>query len=147
VTWPRIAALICGGGALLLLAWQWRQHAIVTAPMTPIKFGHQDHAAVSCKTCHHNFFDDTGRDACYSCHKQRPLLAATAHRQRRLRQRPAASLRGLSRLNGDADGGRDPLSTRSWRPCSRSCAPQPIKRIKSAPVGPPTGPPADRSDG
>ncbi len=75
-----IAALICAGGALLLLAWQWRQHAIAAAPMTPIKFGHQDHAAVSCKTCHHNFFDDTGRDSCYSCHKQRPPLAATVQR-------------------------------------------------------------------
>lgn len=80
MTWPRIAVLICGGGALLLLAWQWRQDAIATAPMTPIVFGHQDHAAVSCKTCHHNFFDDTGGDACYSCHKQRPLLAATVQR-------------------------------------------------------------------
>lgn len=80
MTRPLIAALICGGSALLLAAWQWRQHVVVTAPMKAIVFDHQEHVAVSCKTCHHNFFDDTGRDSCYFCHKQRPVLAATVQR-------------------------------------------------------------------
>ncbi|HMM74769.1 MAG TPA: cytochrome c3 family protein [Gammaproteobacteria bacterium] len=80
MTRPRIAALICSLAALLLLAWQWRQRAIVAAPMTAIVFDHQDHSAVSCKTCHHNFFDETGRDSCYFCHKQRPELALTIQR-------------------------------------------------------------------
>ncbi len=80
MTRPSIAALVCGLGALLLGAWQWRLHAIAAAPMTAIVFDHQDHFAVSCKTCHHNFFDETGRDSCYFCHKQRPELALTIQR-------------------------------------------------------------------
>lgn len=80
MTWPARAAL--GVFALLLVggAWQRREHAIVAAPMTAIVFDHQDHFAVSCKTCHHNFFDDTGRDSCYFCHKQKPELALTVQR-------------------------------------------------------------------
>lgn len=52
-----------------------RQHAIERAPMLAINFDHQDHYAVKCATCHHNFFDKTGQDSCYICHKQRPELA------------------------------------------------------------------------
>jgi len=54
-----------------------RGRLIVGAPMTAIVFDHQDHPAVKCATCHHNFFDDTGTDSCYFCHKQRPELART----------------------------------------------------------------------
>ncbi len=43
--------------------------------MLAINFDHQDHYAVKCATCHHNFFDKTGQDSCYFCHKQRPELA------------------------------------------------------------------------
>ena len=64
-------------GATLALVLNWRDHAIVHAPMMAIVFDHQDHHAVKCATCHHNFFDKTGADSCYFCHKHRPDLART----------------------------------------------------------------------
>ena len=54
-----------------------RTRLVVQRPLLPITFDHHDHGAVKCATCHHNFFDDTGRDACYFCHKRRPELAVT----------------------------------------------------------------------
>ena len=63
-----LLALAAGLGAL-----RWR--LIERAPMQAIVFDHQDHYAVKCGTCHHNFFDHTGQDSCYFCHKQRPELA------------------------------------------------------------------------
>lgn len=54
---------------------KWREHLIVSRPLLPINFDHHDHGAVRCATCHHNFFDTTGRDSCYFCHKIRPELA------------------------------------------------------------------------
>ena len=61
------------------VAW-WRDHLVVSAPLLAIVFDHQDHYAVKCSTCHHNFFDDTGKDSCYFCHKKRPELARTVQR-------------------------------------------------------------------
>jgi hypothetical protein len=52
-----------------------RERMIIRAPMLAIVFDHQDHPAVKCDTCHHNFFDKTGQDSCYFCHKKRPELA------------------------------------------------------------------------
>lgn len=66
--------------ALLGVGAAVRDRAIVHAPMTAIVFDHQDHPTVSCATCHHNFFDGTGTDSCYFCHKQRPELARTVQR-------------------------------------------------------------------
>lgn len=63
--------LVAVGAGLL----QWRMHLVTRRPLLAITFDHQDHGAVRCATCHHNFFDDTGRDACYFCHKIRPELA------------------------------------------------------------------------
>ena len=59
--------------AVALGGLRWR--LIERAPMLAIVFDHQDHFAVKCATCHHNFFDRTGNDSCYFCHKQRPELA------------------------------------------------------------------------
>lgn len=58
--------------------YQWRERLIVRAPMLAIVFDHQDHYAVKCASCHHNFFDKTGQDSCYFCHKNRPELALHA---------------------------------------------------------------------
>ncbi|MGD9603428.1 MAG: cytochrome c3 family protein [Gammaproteobacteria bacterium] len=68
--------LIAVGGVLV----KWREHLVVRRPLLPIVFDHHDHAAVKCATCHHNFFDDTGRDACYFCHKRQRELALTIER-------------------------------------------------------------------
>ncbi|MSR13678.1 MAG: class III cytochrome C family protein [Gammaproteobacteria bacterium] len=70
VTVAVIGATLCG-------LYFWRQNLVVTRPLLQIVFDHQDHGAVKCATCHHNFFDDTGRDSCYFCHKIRPELALT----------------------------------------------------------------------
>lgn len=78
---PRRTLLVIG--VLLALGaglYGLRQRMIIAAPMTAIVFDHQDHYAVKCATCHHNFFDDTGRDSCYFCHKQRPELALRVQR-------------------------------------------------------------------
>lgn len=66
-----VAALL--GVALI----EWRAHLVRLRPLLSIVFDHHDHAAVKCATCHHNFFDNTGTDACYFCHKIRPALALT----------------------------------------------------------------------
>lgn len=70
-----MTALLLAGAATALVTW--RAHLVRTRPLLQITFDHQDHGAVRCATCHHNFFDDTGRDACYFCHKIRPELAMT----------------------------------------------------------------------
>ncbi len=57
--------------------YRWRQQLVIQRPLLPITFDHQDHGDVKCATCHHNFFDKTGRDSCYFCHKIRPALALT----------------------------------------------------------------------
>ncbi len=63
-------ALLIGGGL-----YAWRQQLVVRAPLLSIAFDHEDHGAVRCATCHHNFFDGTGTDSCYFCHKARRDLA------------------------------------------------------------------------
>lgn len=69
-----IASLVV---AALAAVAMWRQHLVVTRPLLQIVFDHHDHGAVKCATCHHNFFDNTGRDSCYFCHKIRRELALT----------------------------------------------------------------------
>jgi hypothetical protein len=54
-----------------------RASAIRERPLLQIHFDHHEHAAVRCANCHHNFLDDTGRTACYFCHKQDPKLGLT----------------------------------------------------------------------
>lgn len=54
-----------------------RAELVVRTPLMAVAFDHQDHGAVRCATCHHNFFDDTGTDSCYFCHKRERDLALT----------------------------------------------------------------------
>ena len=68
-----IMAILSGVTAAGLV--KWREQLIIRRPLLQINFEHHDHGAVRCATCHHNFFDNTGRDACYFCHKIRPELA------------------------------------------------------------------------
>lgn len=67
--------VLLGSTAVVAGLCKWREHLIIHRPLLQITFDHHDHGAVRCATCHHNFFDDTGRDACYFCHKIRPELA------------------------------------------------------------------------
>ncbi len=38
------------------------------APL-PLSFPHQEHAAINCIDCHHNFVDRSGADTCLGCHR------------------------------------------------------------------------------
>ena len=58
----------------LSIAW-YRPNAIVEAPVLPMNFGHADHQAIECTTCHHNFIDDTGTGLCVDCHKRSAEVA------------------------------------------------------------------------
>tara|TARA_B100000965_G_C19447848_1_gene693816 strand:- start:20 stop:391 length:372 start_codon:yes stop_codon:yes gene_type:complete len=41
-------------------------------PILPMTFAHIDHQSVNCLDCHHNFIDDTGDEACMTCHVTNP---------------------------------------------------------------------------
>lgn len=69
-----VSLLVLAVAALGVGLGQWRAHAVRTRPLLQIHFDHHAHAAVRCATCHHNFLDDTGRTACYFCHKRDPAL-------------------------------------------------------------------------
>lgn len=40
----------------------------------PMSFAHQDHVAVNCIDCHHNYVDDTGGGLCMNCHVTDPQV-------------------------------------------------------------------------
>lgn len=76
----RHRTLLIGSAVLAVTAaavLYWRDRLVLARPLLTINFDHHDHGAVKCATCHHNFFDKTGRDSCYFCHKIRPELART----------------------------------------------------------------------
>ncbi len=47
-----------------------RESLAVRAARLPLEFPHERHRAVNCLTCHHNFADDTGAEACVTCHRR-----------------------------------------------------------------------------
>ena len=50
-------------------------------PILPMTFAHADHTAESCVLCHHNYVDDSGREACMPCHVQREELLLVLEEQ------------------------------------------------------------------
>lgn len=85
-----LAALLLATVALLLfgapfateqlkLKIRWRS----PEPILPMSFAHEDHVDQNCLVCHHNYVDDTGGDACMSCHVTNeelwPVLEAQFH--------------------------------------------------------------------
>jgi len=71
-----VMLLLLAVAGLGLWLGKLRAEAIRERPLLQIHFDHHEHAAVRCATCHHNFLDDTGRTACYFCHKQDPDLGS-----------------------------------------------------------------------
>jgi hypothetical protein len=69
--------------ALLLVAvagWglsQASQRALRESPVDHAGFDHDDHAAYSCVSCHHNFTDRTGKENCLNCHKRLSVSSTT----------------------------------------------------------------------
>lgn len=70
-----LAAALAGAGL-----WHARERAILSRPLLPVNFDHYDHAATRCATCHHNFLDNTGKTACYACHKADPVVGPVIER-------------------------------------------------------------------
>lgn len=77
------AVLVGVVGAVLLVAmvgWGLSQASHRTLRATTVDhagFDHDDHAAFSCVSCHHNFTDRTGKENCLSCHKRLSVSATT----------------------------------------------------------------------
>ena len=69
-----VAALVCLAGIVLFGApladekSELKYYYGSLEPILPMTFAHIDHQSVSCLECHHNFVDDTGNEACMSCH-------------------------------------------------------------------------------
>jgi DMSO/TMAO reductase YedYZ heme-binding membrane subunit len=68
-----IAALGCVGGLAALLpakvAATLREPLIRRTSGLPLDFPHDKHGAVNCLTCHHNYADGRGMEACIGCHR------------------------------------------------------------------------------
>jgi len=69
------AAAACAAGMLALLApnvGATLREPIVArtgAAALPLDFPHEKHGAVNCLTCHHNYADGRGMQACIACHR------------------------------------------------------------------------------
>ncbi len=64
---------VMAAAALLLLPTPTGGSRLLQPAMSPphvqVFFPHENHRAVSCITCHHNFVDKTGTDSCFDCHR------------------------------------------------------------------------------
>ena len=80
MTW-RLAGVL--GLILTLFTWVLLQRpaAVAQAPLLPMNFAHLDHTEHNCILCHHNYIDDTGRETCIACHKERPEVASLIETQ------------------------------------------------------------------
>ncbi|MEM7543556.1 MAG: cytochrome c3 family protein [Pseudomonadota bacterium] len=66
----KLFALALAAGAVSVYLYNARDDMLRETPLLlPIAFIHDDHVHTPCGTCHHNYFDDTGTDSCYVCHK------------------------------------------------------------------------------
>ena len=59
-----LSTLIAGRAGVAL-----REPVLHRAERLPVDFDHGKHAAVNCLTCHHNYADGRGADACVQCHR------------------------------------------------------------------------------
>ncbi len=58
-------AALAPGRAMVVL----REPLLPRSQMLPLNFDHARHVAVNCLTCHHNYADGRGFDACIHCHR------------------------------------------------------------------------------
>jgi hypothetical protein len=68
-----VAAVCCAAGLSALLPGTvdatLREPVIRRAAALPLDFPHDKHGAVNCLTCHHNYADGRGMEACIACHR------------------------------------------------------------------------------
>jgi cytochrome b561 len=68
-----VAAVACTAGIAALLPGTTdatlREPVIRRTSAPPLDFPHDKHGAVNCLTCHHNYADGTGMEACIACHR------------------------------------------------------------------------------
>ncbi|HEY3849611.1 MAG TPA: cytochrome c3 family protein [Steroidobacteraceae bacterium] len=68
-----IAAVACVIGMAALLPAKvdatLREPLVRRASTLPLDFPHDKHGAVNCLTCHHNYADGRGMEACIACHR------------------------------------------------------------------------------
>lgn len=68
-----IAAVFCASGIAALLPNEvdatLREPVMRRAGALPLDFPHEKHGAVNCLTCHHNYADGRGMEACIACHR------------------------------------------------------------------------------
>jgi predicted CXXCH cytochrome family protein len=68
-----IVALACVAGIVALVPAKvdatLREPLVRRASTLPLDFPHDKHGAVNCLTCHHNYADGRGMEACIACHR------------------------------------------------------------------------------
>jgi predicted CXXCH cytochrome family protein len=70
-----VLVVVVLSGAALLPLLSYAVRLALRAPLAPrattlpLDFPHEKHRDVNCIACHHNFRDNTGMDACISCHR------------------------------------------------------------------------------
>jgi hypothetical protein len=68
-----VAAVFCAAGIVALLPGKvdatLREPVIRRTAALPLDFPHNKHGVVNCLTCHHNYADGRGMEACIECHR------------------------------------------------------------------------------
>jgi hypothetical protein len=68
-----VAAVACAAGIAALLPAKvdatLREPVVRRSSTIPLDFPHDKHGAVNCLTCHHNYADGRGMQACIECHR------------------------------------------------------------------------------
>ena len=68
-----VAAVVCAGGIAALLPARvdatLREPVVRRTIVLPLDFPHDKHGQVNCLTCHHNYADGRGMQACIECHR------------------------------------------------------------------------------
>lgn len=125
-----LAAVVAAAAGIV----QLREHMVVSQALMPIIFDHHDHGSVKCVTCHHNFVDDTGKTACYFCHKQARALALaiqddfhefcrSCHLMLRRAGRDSGPVRQCGGCHGDGDWKPTRLASQVMRSTPGSTVP------------------------
>lgn len=65
----RYVAALAARPAVRSVARVLREPVWPAAASLPLSFPHQQHAAVNCIACHHNYTDGSGVDTCLGCHR------------------------------------------------------------------------------
>lgn len=67
------AAVVCCAGIVALVPAKvdatLREPLVRRASTLPLDFPHDKHGSVNCLTCHHNYADGRGMEACIACHR------------------------------------------------------------------------------